>query len=144
MRTILVVFAVAVALNYPWELAQGPLYEGMSDWRVAAWHCFVASLGDGVLVLLILAVGSVVLRRSDWFEQPGVPGYLVMLTIGALLATAVETVAVQVLNRWSYADAMPLIPGTNVGFVPVLQLIVLPPLVLLVARAILRRWPRRS
>jgi hypothetical protein len=62
-----VVFLSAVALNYPWEVAQGPLYEGMADLRVAAWHCFVASLDDGVILLVILAVGASLLGRGDWF-----------------------------------------------------------------------------
>jgi len=78
LATVLVVFFVAVALNYPWELAQGRLYEGMSDLKVASWHGFVASLGDGILLLVVLAIGMGVLRCDDWFERAGLHGYLAL------------------------------------------------------------------
>jgi hypothetical protein len=63
---------VATVFNYAWELAQAPLYEGMEHLRTVWWHCFVASLGDGLLVLLIFAAGWTALHRRDWFVRPGV------------------------------------------------------------------------
>jgi hypothetical protein len=47
-----------------------PLYEGMSDFSFSVWHCFVASLGYGLLILLIFGAGWAALRRSDWFVNP--------------------------------------------------------------------------
>ena len=70
-RTTAAIFAVAVAFNYVWEVAQSPLYAGMEDLRRMLWHCFAPSLGDGVLVLLIFALGWIVLRRRDWFVRVG-------------------------------------------------------------------------
>ena len=66
--------------------------------------------------------------------------YSVMLLVGMILAFAVEMLAVHVLNRWVYVDAMPLLPGTGIGLVPIVQMIVLPAIIFLVASAILRRW----
>ncbi len=63
--TLATIFVIAVAFNYVWELAQAPLYAGMGDSVRMLWHCFVPSLGDGLLVLLIFALGWVVLRRGD-------------------------------------------------------------------------------
>jgi hypothetical protein len=63
---------VAVLGNYPWELAQAPLYVGMESFRAVWWHCFVASLGDGLLVLGICAIGWLLLRRHTWFVHPGI------------------------------------------------------------------------
>lgn len=61
--TLATIFMVAVLFNYPWELVQSPLYVGMEGFSAVWWHCSVASLGDGVLVLLIFAAGWVMLRR---------------------------------------------------------------------------------
>jgi hypothetical protein len=36
-RTFVLVFIVAVLLNYPWELAQAPLYVGMADYNAGSW-----------------------------------------------------------------------------------------------------------
>jgi hypothetical protein len=129
LRTILTVFIVAVAINYPWELAQAPLYEGMSDFSLALWHCFMASLGDGLLVLLIFAAGWAALRRSDWFVNPGWRGYLVMLAAGLGAGVVVEWAAVHVMGRWAYAPRMPVIPILNIGITPITQMLALPPLI---------------
>jgi hypothetical protein len=134
-RTLTVVFLVAVAVNYPWELAQAPLFAWPGDTRNPWWHCFVASLGDGVLVLLIFGVGRLVLRRHDWFARPGTRGYALLFTTGVVLAVAVEWVAVHVLQRWTYLPAMPRLPMLDIGIVPILQMLVLPPLIFRIAAA---------
>ena len=129
-RTLIWVFIVAALLNYLWELAQAPFYNGMEDYNAGIfWHCFVASLGDGIMVLLIVAAGWIALRRSDWFLRPGLRGYLVIITAGLVLAVVVEWVAVNILNRWEYTPNMPKLPGLDIGLVPIAQMLFLPPLI---------------
>lgn len=127
--TVAPIFVVAVLFNYPWELAQAPLYAGMEHVRTAVWHCFVASLGDGLLILTIFAAGWLALRRDTWFVHPGVQGYGVMLMLGLVIGVAIEWVAVHIMERWAYTARMPLVPGLDVGIVPVVQMLVLPPLI---------------
>lgn len=134
-RTLATLFVLAVLFNYPWELAQAPLYVGMNSFSTTWWHCFVASVGDGFLVLLIFATGWVVLRRQTWFVQPEVRGYFLMLVAGLVIGASVEWAAVQVAGRWAYTAQMPLVPGLGVGIVPILQMLVLPPLIFRVAAA---------
>ena len=123
------IFVVAVLGNYPWELLQAPLYVGMESFRTVAWHCFVASLGDGLLVLDIFATGWVALRRHTWFMRPRVQGYGVMLMTGLVLGIAMEWIAVHRLGRWMYTAQMPLVPGLAIGAVPVAQMLILPPVI---------------
>jgi hypothetical protein len=137
-RTALV-FAVAVLVNYPWELGQAPLYVEMDDLRVALWHCFIAALGDGVLVLAIFVAGAMVFRRADWFVRPGLRGYGVMLAAGLVIGVLVEWLGLHFLRRWAYAPRMPLIPGLGIGLVPVAQMLLLPPLVFRIVAALRRR-----
>jgi hypothetical protein len=130
VRTLATIFIVAVAVKYLWELAQAPLYVGMGTYTTEVlWHCFVASLGDGLLLLLIFALGWVVLRRQNWFEQPGVQGYILMLVAGLAIGISVERTGVQVMGRWAYSVQMPLVPTLEVGIVPVLQMLLLPPVI---------------
>ena len=138
-RTLALLFITAVAVNYPWELAQAPLFEWPGESGDALWHCFVASVGDAVLVLLIFAAGLIALRRWDWFERPGVQGYLVMLVTGFAIAIAVEWMAVHVVQRWTYAAEMPRIPGVDLGIVPIVQMLILPPLIFRIVTAVSRR-----
>jgi hypothetical protein len=127
--TLAVLFVVAVAFNYVWELAQSPLYVGMDDFSRMWRHCFVPSLGDGLLVLLIFAAGRIVLRQRDWFVRPGVRGYALMLAAGLMIAIGIEMAMVNLLGQWNYTSRMPLAPGLSVGLAPIAQMLVLPPII---------------
>jgi len=131
------IFAVAVLINYPWELAQMPLYAGAGYDRRAFFYCFLASLGDGLLALLIFAAGWIVFRRREWFVQQGARGYLLMLAAGLIIAVGIERVAVGT-GQWLYAEQIPRLFG--VGLAPIAQMLVLPPLIFRVVAA----WGRRS
>jgi len=129
-QSLIWIFIVASLLNYLWELAQTPLYVGLESYNAAVlWHCFVASLGDGIMVLLIFAAGWMILKRGDWFERPGIAGYVVMLTAGFLFALLVEWLGLHVLRRWEYSQRMSLLPGLGVGIAPIAQMLFLPPLI---------------
>ncbi|HEX9274391.1 MAG TPA: hypothetical protein VGA01_19510 [Candidatus Binatia bacterium] len=121
-----------------WELGQAPLYAGLENYNsVLLWHCFVASLGDALMVLLIVATGWITLRRWEWFEQPGAAGYAMMLTAGLMLAVSVEWVAVNILERWAYTEMMPIVPGVGIGIVPIAQMVILPPVIFRTAALLL-------
>jgi len=139
-NTVVTIFVVAVLVNYLWELAQSPLYIGLEDIRTTLWHCFVASLGDGLMVLGIIAGGGVILRRPAWCMRPGVQGIIVMMIVGFVLGVTVEWVAVHILHRWAYTARMPRVPGLDVGLVPSVQMLILPPLIL----RIVAGWYRRT
>jgi hypothetical protein len=138
------VFAIAVVVNYAWELAQAPLYAGQDDFRTLLWHCLRAAGGDGILVLAIFAGGALVTRRPDWYVQPGRGGYLWMLCAGLFIGVVVEWLAVHVAGRWAYGARMPVVPGLRTGLVPVLQMLVLPPLIFRMASAVERAIVRRA
>lgn len=138
-RAVAAIFVVAVGFNYAWELAQSPLYAGMEDFSRMLWHCFVASLGDGLLVLLIFAIGGVVLSRWDWFMRPGVNGYALLFAAGLVIAVGVELVAIRVMGQWEYTRRMPLVPGLGIGLSAVAQMLCLPPLIFRIVAV----WQRR-
>ena len=134
---IALTFAVAVAINFFWEVTQMPLYAGQGSIANVAVHCIAPSLGDGIIVLMIFGVGRVFLHRSDWPDQPRVSGYMLMLLSGFTLAVFIEWVAVYILGRWSYTVAMPLLLGSGIGVIPILQMLVLPPVIFKIAARLL-------
>jgi hypothetical protein len=56
-----------------------------------------------------------------------------MLIAGFTIAIAVELIAVHVLKRWTYTELMPRIPALEIGMVPVIQMLILPPLIFWIA-----------
>ena len=132
-RSYALVFAVAVAFNFPWEMLQAPLYR-METGSLPAWlHCLRASFVDGLLVLLILVLGARVLGRPDWFDRPGGRGHAWTVVSGVIFAAALEWTSVHLLKRWSYEPTMPVMPGLDIGLVPIAQMLVLPPAIFAVA-----------
>lgn len=138
-QTLAAIYVIAVAFNLVWELAQAPLYIGMNGFRQSWRVCLLATLGDGLLLLLIFAVGWLVLRRWDWFVRPGVRGYALMIVTGMVIAVSIELAAVYVMGRWEYTKQMPLVPGLGIGLTPVAQMLVLPPLIFRVVTVWLKR-----
>ena len=129
LSIITTLLVIGVPLNFVWELAQMPLYVEGGKLLEFAVHCIVPSLGDGVLVLIIFGVGWMVFRRADWFVLPGLFGYVLMLMTGLVIAVLVEWIAVYGLGRWSYTTRMPVLPVLGVGLSPVLQMLLLPPVI---------------
>ncbi len=71
--------------------------------------------------------------------RPGTIGTIAVA--GGLLTTLVmEVLSTQVWNRWAYAPAMPIIPGTGVGLAPVLQWLIVPSVALLLVGRRLEGW----
>lgn len=133
-----VTFLVAMSVNFVWEMLQSALFAPMGGWLQATVRCAAASVGDGVIVMIIAAVGGLLFRRRDWFARPGVMGRLFMAMCGITVAIVIERRALS-SGRWTYAAAMPLLPGSNIGVVPILQMVVLPPLAFATAAGWVRR-----
>ena len=126
--------AIAFALNLAWEIAHFRLYTiGMeADGLRIAWSVFHCSLGDVVIALAMFALAGIVLWRADWpVSHPWAGGAIVV--IGAMAYTAwSEWHNVYRTGSWGYAADMPLIFG--IGLSPLLQWLILPPVMVLVYR----------
>jgi hypothetical protein len=118
-------FLVAVPINFAWEIAQSVLYAPMGGaWR-STWLCFRASIGDGIIVAGLFAAGTLLFGRGFWTRRPGIVAHSYLILTGILVAIAIEWFATN-HERWTYRPTMPLVPGTGIGLVPVLQMAVLP------------------
>ena len=142
LKVTVLIFSIAVIFNYGWEIAQGFLYLGMSYTENIWWHCFIASLGDAILVLMIYLTGIAVFHHAYWFIAPNNRRYVAMVSVGLLIGLATEYIGVSVLHRWSYSDGMPIIFGTNIGIVPVLQMVALPPIIFALVSRLITRWAK--
>ena len=131
------IFVFAVGVNYAWELAQAPLYVAV-DFPTAFVHCFIASLGDGLMVLALYGVVALVARATDWYVRPAPAHYAALAAAGVAIAFAVEWWGLHAAKRWQYSGLMPLIPGTGIGLAPVLQMVLLPPAILGMVRRLTR------
>lgn len=129
LTNILIAAVATYALNLIWEVAQAPLYAGYRDFWQNLPMCAWASLGDVVIVAAIYALFAVVHRDIDWVTRLRLEGLAAIVVVGALVGVAVEWWALATV-RWDYA-AMPILPVVRVGLLPVMQLMVIPPVLFL-------------
>ncbi len=130
-RVAMRAFLAAVPVHFAWEMTQAHAFTGLpSDAFWASLACAWASLGDGVLTLLIWGAGALTFRRAVWLGPTGWRGWLLVVGVAAAVAVGTELVLVGGLRRWGYAASMPVLPALPVGLWPVLQMVVLTPPVL--------------
>ncbi|HVQ77128.1 MAG TPA: hypothetical protein VMT79_16505 [Candidatus Binatia bacterium] len=137
LRTTLRLFAIALPLAFAWEMLQAPAFTGMPEsWLAATIECGRAAFGDGVIALGLLAAGAMIFGTVRWFRPPRLGRYGVIIGVGIVIQVAVEWLMVHGLGRWGYRTSHPIVPGLDVGILPVLQAVVLFPLVFW----LLARW----
>ena len=127
---------LAFVLNLLWEIAQARLY---AIWTEAAplgvaWALLHCSIGDAMIALTMFALAGIALRRADWpVSRPWSGGAIVVM--GSMAYTVwSEWHNVYRAGNWAYAASMPLIFG--IGLSPLLQWLLLPPLLVAAHRAL--------
>lgn len=123
-------------LNYPWEFLQVPFFEGMATaphWS-AVKLCTRAALGDALILVFDYWVVSAAIRRRRWITHPEWSHVAAFVGVGLLVTLLFEGLATGPLDRWEYAGTMPIIPLLGIGLAPLLQWLVLPPLLLWLVR----------
>ncbi len=128
--------ALAFALNLAWEIAHVRLYTlwASTDGLSVSWALLHCTLGDVVIALAMFALAVVMLGDKDWpISRPWAGGAIVVA--GAVAYTALsEWYNVYRVGSWGYTASMPLIIG--IGLSPLLQWLVLPPVMVVVYRAL--------
>lgn len=136
-ETNLVLFAFL--LNLPWEIWQIPLFKGVAS--LTHWDgvimCTRAAVGDAVIVLCAFwLVASV--RTRGWIRRPSAIALGTFVAAGLVATVVLEYWATGIGGRWEYAEAMPRLPLLGTGLAPLLQWVVIPPLVVWLVRRQIR------
>lgn len=121
----------AFLLNLVWEFAQVPLYGDLPSrghWA-SIKLCARATLGDAVIAVMAFWVVATLVASRRWITAPSAAQVACFVGIGLGISTALEWVAIHVQGRWAYGAAMPIVPVLQIGLAPVLQWLILPPLV---------------
>lgn len=122
--------------HFAWEMLQVPWFGGMveASHGTVVWLCTRATGGDVVILLLGFWLGSLVAGHRHWIVPLHRKPAAVMVATGIAVTLVLEWLATGPLERWRYADAMPVIPLLGVGLAPLAQWVLLPPLILWLAR----------
>jgi hypothetical protein len=128
--------AVSFLMHWGWETAHGVAYvETALPLATRVWHCLpmagIDALWSAGIVMSALALAG----RAGSIRVV----VLAATALGAATAILIEWYAVR-HGRWTYNELMPLVPLVRVGWWPVLQMAILPP----IAMTLTRRFSRRA
>ena len=128
----------ALLLNYPWEFLQAPLFDRMADashWQ-ATIACSLATVGDAVIMLVAYWIVSAYSGDRGWIVVPRTAQIALFVAVGVTVTVAIERLVLEGLwiHQWRYSASMPVLPGIDVGLSPVLQWLLLPPVVIWFSR----------
>lgn len=124
--------AVGFVLHYAWENLQCPQFVHREDDTVMWVAMVLATIGDVVLTWIVQVIVAAFSGRWIWPRAAGRRAWLLLFLLAVVIAVAVERYALAT-GRWSYAPTNPLIPGLEVSWLPVAQLVVLTPVSFLLA-----------
>jgi len=138
MRSYLLKLAFLAFLTpWFWEMLQMPAYSEMADqpWAKTAGTCALATFGDLTIIGVVYSLIAVKNENWRWGLTPARIDSLIAALICAGVAITLEKVAIS-QGHWSYTDAMPRLPGNEIGLPPFVQLSVVIPVTL----AVSHRW----
>lgn len=126
-------------LNFVWEIWQAPLFKSMDSLThfEATLHCTLAALGDVVILLIVFWIIALAVRSRHWIIYPKIIPVIGFIAIGIVFTVVIEAIAIHILNRWQYAAEMPTLPILGTGIAPILQWLIIPPIIV---SMISRRW----
>jgi hypothetical protein len=113
VKSIIIVFGAAFALNYVWEHLHAVLYLHYKSGSITEGVLLHATLADA----LFLAGFSLPFLFVPWLKQR----VWLIIPLGVTLALGIEWWALE-SARWAYADTMPVIPILGTGLTPTVQL----------------------
>lgn len=125
----LYIFFFAYLLNLFWEVSHSLLYDWNPTISTYIPRILLATFGDAVVILLMYWIVALINKNLKWIFNPEKRDYIIVLSLGFVFSVLNEIASVYYWDKWDYNNLMPIIPGLNVGFIPVFQMLFLPLLI---------------
>ncbi len=114
-----------------WEWVQTPFFTDITDEiNLIVWYRIHCTIGDIMIMGVSMLLWSLFKRSNTWFFAPKRKDYLGVTLLGTLYTAYSEILNVVIRKSWGYSELMPMIPGTHIGIVPIIQWLILPSLIL--------------
>tara|TARA_R110002110_G_scaffold12718_3_gene60868 strand:+ start:27530 stop:28072 length:543 start_codon:yes stop_codon:yes gene_type:complete len=122
--------------HFAWEMFQIPWFTGMAEapHGSVVWLCTRATGGDVMILLVSFWLSSVICGHRQWLINGDRKPVVILVVTAMAITIFFEWLATGPLDRWEYADSMPIVPVIGVGLAPLLQWLVLPPLIVWLTR----------
>jgi hypothetical protein len=122
-------------LNFVWEVLQTPFFVDIStEVNTIIWYRFHCTLGDVMISLGSFWLVALISKTRTWLLNPTKARLFLFVAFGVSYTILSEIKNVSLYKLWAYSDFMPVIPYIDVGIVPLIQWIIIPPLLVIIVR----------
>ncbi len=123
---------LSLPLQLLWEIAQFPLY---TLWHEGNWsdilymliHC---TLGDLLILLSVFWIMSLLNRSRFWVFSPSLIHIALFTVLGLGYTVFSEIINTGIKGTWEYTELMPIVPVIEIGGMPFLQWLLIPPVLI--------------
>jgi hypothetical protein len=118
-------------LNFLWEMQQMPFFQISSEFSCldTIRNCTLATIGDVGISLTAFWVVAVASKSRQWFRQLHWWQLSSFVLVGIVITVMFEALATGVLDIWKYGEIMPILPFFGTGLLPLLQWLLIPPII---------------
>ncbi len=129
---------LALPLELLWETAQFPLYDvwHQNEWGYILYGLAHCTAGDLLILLVLYEVIALLNRNRYWYLNNVILNGLLFTAFGVGYTIYSETMNVRVKGNWGYTDLMPIVPVVDIGGMPFLQWVLIPPVLLWLMRQV--------
>jgi len=122
-----------------WEWVQTPFFTDITDeLNIIVWYRIHCTIGDIMIMGFSIILWSLFKKSNTWFFAPKARDYLAVTLMGASYTAYSEILNVVIRESWGYSELMPMIPGTHIGIIPIVQWLILPSIILYICARFIR------
>jgi len=145
IRNILVIALIAFILQLIWEYGQCGTFFIVDDLTNHTRLMLSATFGDMMMSVVLYILLVFINDDTNWIlKKWHKHDYVITLLYSLFLSFYFEVHALYT-GRWGYnPDTMPLFPNTNIALIPVIQLIILLPLIFYISSLIIKKYMKEK
>ena len=135
---IAIIWIVAFVIQFTWEYFQCGTFYTMGDLEGHTRLMLSATLGDANMSIVLYLLLSYINKDFNWIRFKWNRHDWVIMILYSLFLSFYFEISALYRGRWGYnLAAMPLFPTTPIGLIPVLQLVILLPLIFYITKLII-------
>lgn len=144
IRNIIVITIISFLFQYSWEYWQCGIFYDVTNIGNHSRLMASATFGDIVMTLILYGLLALVNHDVNWIIKKWNFKEFVIIALYALFLSFYFEISALYTGRWSYSSKMPLFPNTNIGLIPVIQLLILFPLTFFISKIIIIKYLERK
>ncbi|QEK13667.1 hypothetical protein FQB35_11955 [Crassaminicella thermophila] len=138
LRNFIIIALISFIFQAAWEYLSCGLFYAMDTKTATSPLMWSATFGDVMMTVTLYVILSFVNGNSNWIVNKWKSKEYIIISLYALFLSFYFEISALYSGRWAYSEAMPLFPNTNIGLIPVIQLLILFPFTFFISKFIIK------